>query len=165
MRRLRNLLLTATALMPIAPAFAGPAGGVVVGGSATIQNPGTANVTINQFSDKAIINWRMFDIGVGEKTTFKQPDSNSIALNRVVGNQGPSQILGSLDANGKVFVINRDGIIFGAGAVINTAVALPPPLGAHNPDVLSGGPGLYTPAPLGPAFVTVVVVPPAPPGL
>src|SRR5436190_14676289 len=138
MRRLRNLLLTATALMPIAPAFAGPAGGVGVGGSATIQNPGTANVTINQFSDKAIINWRMFDIGVGEKTTFKQPNSNSIALNRVVGNQGPSQILGSLDANGKVFVINRDGIIFGAGAVINTAGFLATTSDIRNEDFMAG---------------------------
>ena len=45
MRRLRNILLTATALMPIAPAFAGPQGGVVVNGSAQINNPGTANVT------------------------------------------------------------------------------------------------------------------------
>ena len=54
MRRLRNILLTATALMPIAPAFAGPDGGVVVGGTAQINNPGTANVTVHQFSDRAI---------------------------------------------------------------------------------------------------------------
>ena len=72
MQRLQRLLLLSTALMPlgIAPAMAGPAGGVVVGGSANIQNPGTANVTVNQFSDKAIINWSLFNIGVGEKTMF-----------------------------------------------------------------------------------------------
>ena len=52
-------------------------GGVVIGGSAQINNPGTANVTINQFSDKAIINWHMFNIGVGEKTTFVQPKPRS----------------------------------------------------------------------------------------
>src|SRR4029077_9561949 len=104
MRRLRNLLLTATALVPIGalPALAGPNGGVVVGGSATIQRQGSANVTVNQFSDKAIINWNLFNIGVGEKTTFNQPNSNSIALNRVVGGLGPSEILGTLTANGKV---------------------------------------------------------------
>jgi len=85
----------------LSPAFAGPNGGVVVGGSAQISNPGTANVTINQHSDKAIINWHMFNIGVGEKTTFVQPNSNSIALNRVVGGMGPSEILGSLNANGR----------------------------------------------------------------
>ena len=67
MQRLRNLLLVSTALMPLGltSALAGPNGATVVGGSATVQNPGSANVTVNQFSDKAIINWRMFDIGVG----------------------------------------------------------------------------------------------------
>ena len=138
MRRLRNLLLITTALMPIAPALAGPQGGVVVGGSAQINNPGTANVTINQHSDKAIINWHMFNIGVGEKTTFVQPNSNSIALNRVVGGMGPSEILGSLSANGKVFVVNRDGIIFGAGAVINTAGFLATTSDIRNEDFMAG---------------------------
>ena len=75
MQRLRNLLLITTALMPV-PALAGPQVGVVVGVSAHINNPGSANVTINQFSDKAIINWNLFNIGVGEKTTFVQPNSN-----------------------------------------------------------------------------------------
>jgi len=52
--------------MPLAvPAYAGPDGAQVVGGSAAVSGAGSANVTVNQFSDKAIINWRMFDIGVG----------------------------------------------------------------------------------------------------
>jgi filamentous hemagglutinin family protein len=138
MRRLRNLLLTATALMPIAPALAGPQGGVVVGGSAQIQNQGTANVTINQFSDKTIINWNLFNIGAGEKTTFVQPSVNSIALNKVVGGKGPSEILGSLNANGKVFVVNPDGIIFGAGAVITTAGFLATTSDIRNQDFMAG---------------------------
>ena len=140
MQRLRNLLLVSTALMPLGltSALAGPNGATVVGGSATVQNPGSANVTVNQHSDKAIINWHLFDIGVGEKTTFVQPNSNSIALNRVVGGLGPSQILGSLDANGKVFVINRDGIIFGAGAVINTAGFLATTSDIKNEDFMAG---------------------------
>ena len=137
MQRLRNILLITTALMPV-PALAGPIGGQVVGGNAQINNPGTANVTINQFSDKAIINWHMFNIGVGEKTTFVQPNSNSIALNRVVGGMGPSEILGNLDANGKVFIVNRDGIIFGAGAVINTAGFLATTSDIRNQDFMAG---------------------------
>src|SRR6478735_11111277 len=139
-RRLRYLLLTSTALMPFAfsPALAGPNGGVVVGGTAQINNPGTANVTINQFSDKAIINWNLFNIGVGEKTTFVQPNPSSIALNRIVGGQGPSEILGSLDANGKVFLVNRDGFIFGAGAVISTAGFLATTSDIRNQDFLAG---------------------------
>src|SRR6185503_10373487 len=140
MQRLRNLLLTATALMPLAltSAMAGPDGGVVVGGAAAINNPGTANVTVNQHTDKAIINWRMFDIGAGERATFVQPNANAIALNRVTGGLGPTQILGALDANGRVFVVNRDGIIFGPGAVITTAGFLATTSDIRNEDFMAG---------------------------
>jgi filamentous hemagglutinin family protein len=139
MQPLRTILISA-ALMPLAlsGAAAGPDGGVVVGGAAAIHNPGTANVTVNQFSDRAIINWRMFDIGVGEKTTFVQPNASSVVLNRVTGGMGPSQILGSLEANGKVFVVNRDGIIFGAGAVINTAGFLATTSDIKNENFMAG---------------------------
>src|SRR4051812_26703843 len=121
--RLHSFFLTGMALIlvPSAPAIAGPNGATVVGGAATVQNPGSANVTVNQFSDKAIINWNLFNIGVGEKTVFNQPNGSSVILNRVTGGQGPSEILGTLQANGKVFIVNRDGIIFGAGAVVTTA--------------------------------------------
>src|SRR6185295_2544055 len=131
-------LLAATALVPVAPALAGPNGGVVVGGSAQINNQGTANVTVNQFSDKAIINWNLFNIGVGEKTTFNQPNASSIMLNRVVGGLGPSEILGTLTANGKVFIVNRDGIIFGAGAVVTTAGFLATTSDIKNEDFMAG---------------------------
>src|SRR6476659_7556327 len=140
MQRFRNLMLISSALMPLAfaSAIAGPDGGRVISGSATINNPGSANVSVNQLSDKAIINWRLFDIGPGEKTTFVQPNANSIVLNRVTGGLGPSQILGTLEANGKVFVVNRDGIIFGAGAVITTAGFLATTSDIKNEDFMAG---------------------------
>src|SRR5436305_3739499 len=121
-----------------AAASAGPNGGSVVGGSATISNPGSANVTVNQQSDKAIINWNLFNIGVGEKTTFNQPNTNSIVLNKVTGGMGPSEILGTLTANGKVFIVNRDGIIFGPGAVITTAGFLATTSDIKNEDFMAG---------------------------
>src|SRR5512132_611530 len=119
--RLRNLLLTTAALITLgaAPAVAGPEGGTVVGGSATIQGQGGPTVTVNQSSNSAIINWNTFNIGRGESGTFQQPNSRSVALNRVTGGLGPSQILGSLSANGRIFLINRDGILFGPNAVVN----------------------------------------------
>src|SRR6516162_7578927 len=120
---LRNLLLTTAALLALgaAPAAGGPAGGTVVGGTATIQGQGGPAAIVNQSSNSAIINWNTFNIGVNESVRFNQPGASSVVLNRVTGGLGPSEILGTLTANGRVFVINRDGILFGPNAVVNTA--------------------------------------------
>ncbi|MEJ7807902.1 MAG: filamentous hemagglutinin N-terminal domain-containing protein, partial [Telluria sp.] len=59
-----------------------------------------------------------FNIGAGEAVRFIQPGSDSVALNRVLGSD-PSSILGSLTANGKVFLINPNGVLFGKGASVN----------------------------------------------
>src|SRR5436190_9041435 len=120
--RMRTLLLTTTALMPLlSPAMAGPEGGTVVGGAATISGQGSSHVIVNQSSQNAIVNWNTFNVGAGERAQFIQPSTSAATLNRVTGGLGPSQILGSIDANGRVFIVNRDGIIFGPGAVIKTA--------------------------------------------
>ena len=121
--QLSRTLLTTTALVPlaIAVAHANPVGSQVVGGSASVQGTGTATVTVTQTSDKAIINWKQFDIGAGEKTQFVQPSSSSVALNRVTGGLGASLIDGTLTANGRIFLVNPDGVLFGKGAVVDTA--------------------------------------------
>ena len=93
--------------------MAGPDGPVVVGGSASVTGAGTGTVNVNQSSNRAIINWNTFNIGTGETTTFVQPSTSSVILNRVTGGLGPSEIYGTLNANGRVFLINRDGILFG----------------------------------------------------
>jgi filamentous hemagglutinin family protein len=64
-------------------------------------------VLVNQTSNSAIINWNTFNIGVKESVQFNQPSGSSVALNRVTGGLGPSEILGTLTANGRVFLINR----------------------------------------------------------
>src|SRR6267154_1271154 len=121
--RNRVLMLSGAALVSVGAGFAvaGPNGGTVVGGSATILGQGTGSVTINQSSQNTIINWATFNIGRGETTTFNQPNSTSVALNRVIGGLGPSFLDGTLTANGRVFIVNGDGILFGRNAVINTA--------------------------------------------
>ena len=50
---------------------------------------------------------------------FAQPNANSAVLNRVAGTGGMSQISGNLTANGQVFLINPNGILFGNGARVN----------------------------------------------
>jgi filamentous hemagglutinin family protein len=138
--RFRNLVLTTTALIAlgIGPAAGGPAGGTVVGGSATIQGQGGSAVTVNQSSSSAIINWNTFNIGVNESVRFNQPSSGSVALNRVTGGLGPSEILGTLTANGRVFVINRDGVLFGPNAMVNTAGFLATTHDIKNSDFMAG---------------------------
>ncbi|MGH6769953.1 MAG: S8 family serine peptidase [Xanthobacteraceae bacterium] len=138
--RLRNLLMTTTALIALGSvqSAAGPENGRVVGGTATIVGDGTRSVTVNQTSNRAIINWNTFNIGSGETTRFNQPNSSSVILNRVDGGLGPSVINGTLTANGRVFVINRDGMLFGRGAVINTAGFLASTNDIRNKDFMAG---------------------------
>lgn len=77
-------LLGATAL---APAYALPSGGTVVGGSANgeIHLSGGNSLSVNQKVDKLIANWDSFSVAAGERVIFNQPSSSSIALNRVIG--------------------------------------------------------------------------------
>src|SRR4029453_14087658 len=93
--RLRNLFLTATALLAlgVARVAAGPEGGTAAGGAATITGQGGPAVTVNQSTQNAIINWHTFNIGRGESVTFQQPNSGSVALNRVTGGRGPPGVL------------------------------------------------------------------------
>jgi filamentous hemagglutinin family protein len=97
--------------------YALPVDGVLSAGSATITS-GNGSMTVNQSSQNAALNWQSFNIGKTEAVRFVQPNSSSVALNRVIG-ADPSSILGSMSANGKVFLINPNGILFGKGASVN----------------------------------------------
>src|SRR6267154_3273428 len=138
--RYRVLMLSGAALVSVGAglAVAGPDGPKVVGGSATVQGAGTSTVTINQSSQNAIINWSTFNIGTGETTTFNQPSSSSNALNLVIGGHGPSFLDGTLTANGHVFIVNGDGVLFGSNAVINTAGFLATTSDIRNDDFMAG---------------------------
>ncbi len=96
-----------------------PTGGAVSAGSATIAS-GSGKTTINQSSQNVAINWQSFNIGKTEAVQFVQPNSSSVALNRVLGPDA-SSILGNLTANGKVFLVNPNGILFAQGAQVNVA--------------------------------------------
>ena len=87
-----------------------PINGQTAAGKATISKPSTAEMHIVQGSSRAIINWDSFSIGKGESVNITQPTSQSTLLNRVLGNN-PSEIFGSLSANGQLFLINPAGVI------------------------------------------------------
>lgn len=116
---------------------ANPTSGKVVHGQAVISNPDSLNTIINQRSQKLISNWQSFSIARPETTTFIQPSSSAIALNRVIGGD-PSKILGSLNANGQVFISNPSGVLFGKNAQVNVHGLLATTLNISDEDFMRG---------------------------
>ncbi|MGH2621721.1 MAG: filamentous hemagglutinin N-terminal domain-containing protein, partial [Anaerolineales bacterium] len=136
LKLLAGLLVLLQIGMPLVAA-ALPQGGQVAGGQATIQQASPQNLHIQQGSDRAILNWQQFSIASGETVQYFQPSVNSVALNRVIG-ADPSVILGQLLANGRVFLINPNGILFGAGAVVNVGGLLATTLRIQDSDFMAG---------------------------
>ncbi|MCC6212511.1 MAG: filamentous hemagglutinin N-terminal domain-containing protein, partial [Burkholderiales bacterium] len=128
-------LLAMTAAAHGELARANPSGASVAAGAATIQSNGRTLTVTN--APGTIINWQAFSIGAGETTRFLQSSSLSAVLNRVTGGD-LSRILGTLSSNGRVFLINPNGLVFGAGAVIDTAGFVASTLNIADRDFLAG---------------------------
>jgi filamentous hemagglutinin family protein len=140
-RWLRRTIASATSLsVAVAPiaSQANPLGGKVTAGTATIQGQGTNQVIVNQSSQSAVINWNTFNIGTGETTHINMPSASSVELDRITGGLGPSQIFGSLYSNGKVFLVNPDGILFGPSSVVNTGSFLATTHNITDSDFMAG---------------------------
>ncbi len=91
-----------------------PTGGSVARGSATITQTATAQaaaMTVNQSSQRAVINWDSFNLGQAASINFVQPNAQAVTLNRV-NDHNPSQIFGRISANGQVFLSNPSGVYF-----------------------------------------------------
>jgi len=129
----RILLLT---LLSVGLVGAEPTGPQIIHGQVNIQNNG-ATTLINQASDRAIINWNGFNIDVHELVRFVQPNQLSVILNRVVGTD-PSSIQGQLQANGRVFLINPNGILFGPSAKVDVGGLMATTLNLKDQDFLAG---------------------------
>ena len=110
--------------------LANPTGMTVGRGSASARQSGS-HLTVTA-SQNAFLNWKSFNIAAGETTTFVQPSSSSIVWNRI-NDPNPSQIFGTIQANGVVVLLNSSGFYFGpnsfvsaAGLVVSTANCAPP---------------------------------------
>jgi filamentous hemagglutinin family protein len=115
--------------------WANPVNPTVVNGQANFATTGNALTVTN--TPGAIINWQGFSIGANEITRFNQQSAASAVLNRVVSSN-PSSILGALQSNGRVFLINPNGIVFGAGATVDVAGLVASTLSLSNADFLAG---------------------------
>jgi filamentous hemagglutinin family protein len=133
--RHKTLAVAVAACFTALPAHAVPSNPTVVSGSATFSTSGSTLTVTN--TPKAIINWQSFSIDAGETVRFVQQSASSAVLNRVTG-ADPSHILGALQSNGKVFLINPNGILFGAGARIDVNGLVASTLDITDADFLSG---------------------------
>ena len=118
-------------------ALANPTDGQVRSGTVNISTVGPNSLHIEQLTQKAIIDWQSFGINPGEAVRFLQPNQLSVILNRVVG-QDPSKILGELSANGNVWLINPNGVLFGPGSTVNVGGLVASTLNISNEDFLNG---------------------------
>jgi filamentous hemagglutinin family protein len=119
------------------PAWANPKDGTVSTGSATISAPSNNVTKVDQTSEGVVINWSSFNVGTGQTTQFVQPNAQAIAVNRI-GGANASQILGTLDANGRVVLINGNGILFGKNSQVNVGSLIATSTDGSDSDVLSG---------------------------
>ncbi|MFC7288768.1 filamentous hemagglutinin N-terminal domain-containing protein [Herminiimonas glaciei] len=123
------------ACLGIGSAAANPSNPSVAHGQVSFSQNGNVYTITN--SPSAIINWASFSINAGEVVRFIQQNSSSSVLNRVTG-QNPSQILGALESNGRVFLINPNGIVFGAGSQVNVAGLVASTLAISDSNFLAG---------------------------
>ncbi|HEU0219333.1 MAG TPA: filamentous hemagglutinin N-terminal domain-containing protein, partial [Gallionella sp.] len=133
----RNAVAVAVAscFVITSPVYANPIGANVVNGAVSISQQGNALNITN--SPGSIIHWQSFSIGANEATRFIQQSAASSVLNRVTG-VDPSSILGALQSNGRVFLINPNGVLFGAGAQVDVAGLVVSTLNLSNADFLAG---------------------------
>jgi len=134
LRRVLNLAILATIYPP--SLLANPGGAHIINGQVSIDTSSPDVTTITN-SPNAIIQWQNFNIAQNEITRFIQQNSQSAVLNRIIG-ENPSAILGQLVSNGKVLLINPNGIVFGANSVIDTQGLIASSLNLSNRDFLNG---------------------------
>ncbi|MDM5178392.1 filamentous hemagglutinin N-terminal domain-containing protein [Massilia sp. DJPM01] len=128
-------LLLLLAFGGVPASHAAPGSPQVVAGQATFGQQGNVFSITN--TPNTIINWQSFSVAAGDITRFIQQDANSAVLNRISG-QDPSRILGALQSNGQVFLINPNGILFGRDARIDVGGLAASTLNLSNADFLAG---------------------------
>lgn len=135
--RCLSAAISAALSLAAGAAHADPQNGVVTSGAATISTPDANLTRIDQATSSVSIDWQSFDVAANEGVIFNQPGASSVALNRILS-QDPSQILGSISANGRVFLLNPNGIIFGSSARINVGSLVASSLDLADVDAASG---------------------------
>ncbi|BBI48421.1 hypothetical protein HORIV_08420 [Vreelandella olivaria] len=124
-------------LLPLSAFASGlPSGGEIRAGSGSIEQSGH-EMRIHQNSERMAIDWDDFSVAEGSRVEFNQPGRDAAALNRVTGDQ-LSQIRGAIDANGQVFLVNPNGIVFGDTAQVDVGGLVASTLDISPDDFMAG---------------------------
>ncbi|MBD3648536.1 MAG: filamentous hemagglutinin N-terminal domain-containing protein, partial [Pseudomonadales bacterium] len=130
--------LVAGQLLLSSGAWAGPEGGVVVRGSGTITRVNQYQTHIGQESQNLLMNFDSFDLSVDESVNITQPDASSWFVGNVLSS-APTEIFGSITANGKVALVNPRGVIFGKTARVDAASLFASGLAVDVNELFEGG--------------------------
>jgi filamentous hemagglutinin family protein len=106
-------------------------------GSGQVQRPDAATTVVRQTTDRAVVQWASLSIDAGHTLEFVQPSCTSVILNRVNG-ADPSVIQGALKANGQVWLLNPNGILFTSSARVDVGGLVASTLSLSDADFLSG---------------------------
>ena len=135
-KELRQVLLLGLSLAAAPASMANPQGMTVSQGTATTdQNGNHLDVTASR---NTVLNWQQFNIAPGEVTTFHQPSALSVVWNRVL-DPNPSHLLGALNANGMVVLMNQSGFYFGPNSVVNVGGLVLSTVPVTAPEPAAGG--------------------------
>jgi filamentous hemagglutinin family protein len=113
-----------------------PTNGQIQAGAAHIDISG-ANMLINQTSQRAVIDWKSFNVGKDASVHFNQPNSAAATLNRITG-ADPTQILGRIQAPGQVFISNGNGVYFGRSASVDVGSLVATTMNMDIEDFMNG---------------------------
>ena len=136
---IKHLSLFLSIYLTLAPgfAFALPSDPTIRNGSVSFNQVDSKTLNVIQSTDKSIIDWRSFNIQANEKTHFQMPSANSINLSRVTGGVS-SDIFGTLTSNGKLMLINPNGILFGKDSRVDVNGLVATTSDIRNQDFISG---------------------------
>ncbi len=129
-------MFASSPLLLSADAVAGPQGGQVVSGAGQIHQSGPTT-TIDQATDLITIQWDSYNLSPEDVVNYRQPGRESVALNFILDHSG-SEILGQINANGQVVLVNPNGIVFGEGAQVNVGGLIASGLSVNADDFLNG---------------------------
>lgn len=108
----------------------------VVAGDLTINNISSTHTQYIHTANVNIVDFYKFGVMKGNQLDVIMPDAGR-ALYRVIGNSS-SEIMGTLNTNGSLFLINQNGILFGNGAEVNVGNIVASTLNISNEAFLNG---------------------------